>query len=721
MTVTRRGAVAALLVVLALPAAWALRGLSVDNRLERWTGDDAAGRAAYERFLRLFGSDEFVLAVIAGGDGLSPESLDLGIESVERIEGLPGVTAVQSPAQVYRDLFGAEDPEAVAREMTATPFYRDLLVSRDASATAILVRVAPTGGADARAAIVAGTRRALAPFSERGFDVHLVGSTVLSAALDRISVEEARRAFPLAVAGSLLILAVLLGSLRTTAVAAACAALALVLTFGLVAATGRGLNMVTAALPPLLWVLALGNIVHLLRRYRTLAADGDRTAALERALHETRRGCVLAAVTTAAGFVSLVAAPLQPVRELGLFAAVGILISLVVNLTLGPVLIARLRPGGDARPRRAGSGARPPFGVRRPRTVVAAAATLAVAALALLPRIEVAGNPISFLPADHPVTRDYRAVAGSLGGFYTLEVVLDLPRPWSEPAAAEVIEQVADHLRDSPVVARVITPVDLLRQLNAWESGTGPGGYEVPSTGGEGERLLAGLDADGRELLATLVAGDGRTVHVSAIVNEMDEQLFLGLVEAAREELERLPEGWSGSVTGQVLELVRSQQRLVSTQLRSLGLALAFVFLALHLGLRSWRLTTLSLAPNLAPLLAAFALMALLGFPLDPATAMVASIALGIAVDNTAHMLEAVRRLQFGGMPRREAAAEAVRRTGPAMTITATTAVVGFLALLVSDFVPIAHFGALAAAAMAVALAADAVLLPATLALWRRP
>ncbi len=109
-------------------------------------------------------------------------------------------------------------------------------------------------------------------------------------------------------------------------------------------------------------------------------------------------------------------------------------------------------------------------------------------------------------------------------------------------------------------------------------------------------------------MLESLVAHDGRTIRLSAIVNEMDEHLFLDLVEQARRALGELPSGFSGRVTGQVLQLVNAQQTLVSSQLRSLAFALLVVFLVIVVGLRSAKLTALSVLPNVVPLFAAFAL-----------------------------------------------------------------------------------------------------------------
>ena len=366
----------------------------------------------------------------------------------------------------------------------------------------------------------------------------------------------------------------------------------------------------------------------------------------EEALGDTTRPLVLAAVTTAAGFLSLLAAGMEPVRELGVFAAVGILVSLAVNLLLGPFLIRRLKVPEAA------TAADPEFhgrwlhlGSSRPRTVVVVAVLLVLGALASLPFIRVASNPLGFLPEDHPTSEQYRRVSESLSGFYTLEVVLDLPGVWTDPAAWSSVDALAEELAASSIVAKVVSPLDLLRKLEQWDHDMAPSWYRLPQSGADAEALLddARLRAAGKCSTAWLTR-DGRTVRLSAIVNEMDEHLFLDLEKQARQALDELPSGFSGRVTGQVLQLVNAQQTLVASQLRSLAFALLVVFIVVGVGLRSAKLTVLSVLPNAVPLLAAFAVMAVAGITLDAATIMVASIALGIAVDDTVHLLVAIDR-----------------------------------------------------------------------------
>lgn len=714
----RRAAAWALLAVSPL-AAWLASHVVVDNRLERWVGRDGTDAQRYEEFRKTFGSDEFVLVAISG-PLFEPAALDLTVRSLASLEAIPGVTRVQGLPAVYRDRFGGEDPEELRREMTSTPFYRDLLLSRDEKVAGLLVEVSPAETPSARRALVAAVGRAVAPLREAGFRVGLVGSTVLIAALDELSEQEARRSFPLAVVGSLVVLAVLLRSARAMAVAAASSGLAVVLTLGLVAGLGGSLSMLTAVLPALLWVLGLSYSVHVLHRAMLHRRTLPVAEAVGRGLGETARGVTFSALTTVLGFASLGVASLLPVRELGLFGAAGIGMALLVSVTVTPMLarLVRLPPRHEAAARRHSRGVL--GSIARPRAVLAAAGALAALAVASIPAIRLESNPLSFLPSTHAVARDYAWVGRELTGFYTAEVVVRTPAGWTEPSAWPVLDGLASGLGGSPIVARVMSPLELLRKLNQWDHGLDPASYRLPAGRADADRLVRELDPVGHAVLRTLASADGREVRLSVVVREMDEGRFLSLVADATRRLEALPAPFSGVVTGQVLRLVNAQQALVATQLESLGLALLVVFLAVWAGLRSWRLTLVAVPPNLVPVAATFGAMAWLGIPMDAATVMVASVSLGIAVDNTIHILLAYRRQRAAGLAAAEAAAAALERVAPAISDATLAACTGFGALGVSAFLPIRYFGLLAAVMMVVALGCHLLVTPALLALQAR-
>lgn len=453
------------LLALAILAGVEARNLEVDNRLERWTGDQGDDGETYRRFRETFGTDEIVVVAISGRPVLNRGTLRRLQPLMQELEHIEGVDRVQGLPVVLRDVYGSEDKDLdrFIADSTATPLYRDLFLSRDNSVLGLVLETTPSDDPEGRRRLVTGLLEVLAPLEDDGYRVDLVGSPVLSAALDRVSLEEGRRTAALALLLSLVLLGALLRSARAVVVAASCATTTVLLTLGTMALWGRSLNMITSALPALLGVLSLAGSVHLLRRYQDLANELNRAKALSSVLLELSRPMALSALTTALGFGSLVMAGMEPVRELGMLAALGMVISLAVNLTVAPGLMALLRIPGRPSRLKTPLESLASWTTSRPKAIVVGFSLLVLAflALVLFPGVEVASNPLSFLPRSDPTTAAYQRVGASLTGFYTMEVILDLPQPWWLEETSGTLVRVSDSIEESPSVARVLSPIDL--------------------------------------------------------------------------------------------------------------------------------------------------------------------------------------------------------------------------------------------------------------------
>lgn len=712
-------ALACVLIVLAVAAIPSALRLEVDNRLERWVEPQGLEARQYRDFRANFGSDEFVLAAYSGKPIFDEDGMMAQLDTLERLERVQGVRTVSGMPAVYRDRFGAEDLDAFHEDALATPFYKNFLISNDGNAAGLLIETTPVAQSTGRQQLVRDIRQALQPLQDFGYRVHAVGPPLLNAELDETSRKEGQRVFPMAVLLSSIALWGLFRSARAALVAMGCAALSVLLAIGVMVWTNHTLNMVSSAFPPLLWVISLTNSIHILRRYQVQQMQlGDRSEAIRRARAETAMPCSLAAFTTAAGFFSLVTANMAPVRELGFLAAAGIALSLPVNLTVGPLLIGLLRVPG-IRTRKTLSachfGALVPWYERWKRVILMLAVVLVLLSASAIPWVRAESDPLSFLPKDSPILEDHAAVAQSLAGFYTLELVITLGDSWMEPSDWAPLEKLSDTLASQPGVARVLSPLDILKKLNQWDHQFDPAYYALPKSAQEAQDLTGNLDGKARAELDRMVSKDGGKVRLSALVNVMDSTRFMSIVDAAQRALDALPAPLSGYRTGIVLQLVQSQLSLVDTQIRSLGFAFATIFLCIFAGLRSWRLTVASMLPNVLPILAVLAAMASLGIALDAATVMVAGVALGIAVDDTIHVLSEFQRARREGALPQQAVADAMSHAGSAMIIATLTSCIGFFSLVGSQFVPIAWFGLLSGIALLSALCVELLVTPALL------
>ena len=335
---------AAAVTLLALPM---LARLGVDNSIEVWIDREGEDFAAYQEFLDAFGSEEVVLVLYRLPDAIDLPLLERLTDLRLELEEIDGVRRVRDLAQVYARGFGLLGIEAFRRELEGSPFYRNFLISADGGTAATWIELEGHELRN-RAEIVEAVQAAIT--ASQICDVlpegktHLAGSPVIDHALDDGSKRAALTLFPLVFLLSAILLLAFFPHLYGVAIPFLSVGGGIVWILALMAAFDRSLSMVTVTLPPLLWVLGLSTSVHLLSRCRQLLAAGQELEqAIRHSMAELARPCLLSAITTALGFGSLIASTMQPVREMGMFAALGILLCLAGNFLLFPFL-ARVFP-----------------------------------------------------------------------------------------------------------------------------------------------------------------------------------------------------------------------------------------------------------------------------------------------------------------------------------------------------------------------------------------
>jgi hypothetical protein len=173
--------------------------------------------------------------------------------------------------------------------------------------------------------------------------------------------------------------------------------------------------------------------------------------------------------------------------------------------------------------------------------------------------------------------------------------------------------------------------------------------------------------------------------------------------------------------TGTTILVQRVYDLIVYSLLASFLVAFGLIFLTLLVLLRTVRLALLAMVPNVLPVVFVFAALHLLGETLRPTTTLMASIILGLAVDDTIHIVARLRLEWVAGRSYEEVVSETLRKTSLGVISTSVILALGFLALLGSYFWSIHYLGLLTALSLAVALAYDLLLFPALLLTLRPP
>ncbi|MBN2477399.1 MAG: MMPL family transporter [Pirellulales bacterium] len=174
-------------------------------------------------------------------------------------------------------------------------------------------------------------------------------------------------------------------------------------------------------------------------------------------------------------------------------------------------------------------------------------------------------------------------------------------------------------------------------------------------------------------------------------------------------------EGISAEYTGLVPLVYQAQRELMHGLYNSLKWAFVLIALVMIIVLRSPAAGLLAMVPNLFPVVLIFGTMGWLEIPVDVGTMMTASVALGVAVDDTIHFLTWFRRGLDEGRDRRGAVMMAYERCGVAMTQTTLIGGLGLSVFAFSTFTPTQRFGVLMLTLLGAALVGDLVFLPAVL------
>ena len=535
----------------------------------------------------------------------------------------------------------------------------------------------------------------------------------------------------IAVAVVILTLLVALGRLPITMAVVAVATSAAVWSVGVMSLTGVPIGIITLVVPILVIALTSSYGVHLAFRVRRRSDDVTPAAA------EVARPVVLAAVTTIAGFSTLVLSTVPRLREFGMISAAGIGIGAVLCLTVLPAVLSYLQRWQRPRPE-----------TRRARGVLAHLQRLAEA-MTTRPRLAIGGGVlvvclfIAALPAIRyetdfagHVRGETEAVAANaafmreFGSFIDLNLTLRAPddtiRYFAQPqvlsAVAELEARLAGHPDVSHVSSFTMSLAALRRAVEAGEAGSALTPADRPlielaarmSALAADTRTGPGLGADAETLTSRLWVLEGAT---GGYLYESGMAELADFVRRSVDDV--LPEvrsdlwGWSMFAL-RLSELLRRDQ--VITTIASALLVVVLTAIAL----RSLGLGVAAVAPLAIGIMATAAVMAACGLPFDALTVMIASLAIGIGIDDALHLLVWYERERAHDADPAQAMRAAVAHAGGPILITSGAICFGLLALVGSTFVPVARFGLLLSIAIAATTAGALTVLPAILTLRLR-
>ena len=733
--------VVVILVVLHVLSVILIERLTFNNAPEVYHPAGSPAVVLREQLRRDFPGDEVLTVMFQGDDLFEPDFLRrldqvvrslqkealvdkvITVTTMERISGADDSFAVE-PLVDVRKLAGART-NALRQRVMADRFAPGTLVSRDGRHMAMVVRPVPLAGSSQRLSLALATAQAINQAGLRGHYVGEAGPVTLDVMQLESIIDDSVRFVPLTVATGLLLMAWVVGRWRPVLVGAIAMSAVVHPTLALIAWMDQPYTMASAILPSLLSAYTVVTLLHMYAGIqRAQRVSETPAAAVSMAFRETVKPGLFNVVTTGAGLISLLLVPIPPVQVFGAAGAFGVLIVFLTVYGLVPPLLRRWP--GPAWPQR-GSGMGllgrlaskvTRISLRFPWVVIGVAVLSVIATLPLLGKLRVETDLLAFFPPEHRVNVHTRAIEKALIGTTSLELSLLASKnnAFQTLATLREVQRLQKWLEAQPEVDRAASLVEAVEEMH-WAMNRERQGFRALPPNDrllrqyllvyDGDDLYELVNRDFQHARVVVNLNVHGTAEIRAVIQRIDAyvraQPIPGVVVAV---------GGDGRLLSDQMDL------LVDGQLGSFIGAFGQIFLIMAVLWRSLAGAALCMVPNLAPLFFIFVLMGALAIRLDVATVMIASVVLGITVDDTIHLFHGFRRRLQSGASVVFAVARSFEASGRAVMATSVILISQFALFATSDFVPTANFGLMTAAGLAAGLGFELLLLPALLLLW---
>ena len=656
--------------------------------------------------------------------------------------------------------------KSLRRRVLENDLFRNSFFSEDGRRTGIFVELAMD---EDDSEILYSTYIALERIFEEnpGIDKHYIaGFPIVAATLRTVIDQDTQRFFPFVALLAVFFLWLTFRRPSGVAVPMLVVGFSILFTLAIMVVFEVPLNTITSALPVFLISIGVADGIHMFSEYRENRIEGlPREKAVCLMLDKLALPVTMTSITTAVGFLSLTVSDIVPIFTFGIFVAVGTLLAMVLSLIFIPALLMVLPEKVSASQEGSGTDENLSRGVhqvnfmdrlfqksldvmtawvlRNARPVLLAALAISAISIYGLSQVKVESSLESYFQADAPLVIANRAME-KLSGSRTINIVITKTgeeEPWKNPDNLKVVEEFQEFLANEPRVKRTLSLVDLIKRIsyafneNRKEFNRLPNGFEflesevIFEENGQTEKRTVKREISGRDLIAQYLVlyensgGDvlsdvvdseylnlNLAVTISSNSTTEEEKLLQSIEDYA---VRQFPQGFSMTSSGMVPINVATSNEVVTSQIRSLSGSILAVFLMLALIFRSVSRGLMGMIPLVFTVLFNFGVMGFFGVHLDIGTALVSSIVIGIGVDYSIHYLSSMFHELADGTELHDAISNTVRRSGKAITSNAVTVGFGFLALSVSEFLPLVTLSWMIWLTLNISALATMILIPA--------
>ncbi len=712
-----------------------LQKLRVDNSLSIWFLEDDPSYKAYIDFQEKFGSDEIFIAMLPVDNAIGEAEMQK-LEGLHKtIEALPFVKTSFSLAKAkypiyannkinFDDLYNPKRSEKGLKSLfSKLPNITSQLVTEDYKNQFFYIQLNPTPSIEEKRKDITGEIRNI--IESQYSDYYFTGPPVLNEAYSKGIYKESLTFGILTVLVITLMLLFLLPSKRYLMISLLCVAVPLSLLFGWITSLGFALNMISMLIPTILMVYSVSDAVHIINIYHKeglINKSFSKLDLLTLAVRKSVTPCFYTSLTTLVGYFALYLSPLPAFKNMGIFTCIGLIISFLLVYVITIIGFSYMNLNFEK--------AKPVLTLKNysqsafivwlngsttqyKNTIIVGFTAVLFFGMYSIFQVKIDTNSRDLL-AEGKAKQDLRTVEIELGGSNRLQLNISTTNGdvILNKDAIEKLEAFQNKLEANPLISN---PVSVISIKSFLEQRT-PVLFQSNISEDKLQNTLAEVDANDNSFFK-LFSDDLTTAGFTLTLMEMRTSELEQVLEDVKRDFESTfnTEAYSLKINGFAVVFAQLNKFILETQFKSFFAAFFVAFLCLWIFIKRLRTTLLVLIPNLLPLTVLAIFMSLLDIPLDVTTAMITPIMLGIAMDDTIHLVYKYRRNKGDTTSPEIRMDKAMTYTGSALFSTTIALVAGFLIIASSATPSVREFGLLCAITVAVALITDIFYLPALL------
>lgn len=506
----------------------------------------------------------------------------------------------------------------------------------------------------------------------------------------------------------------------------------LLFTIALIELTGGYLEIMSSTIAPILLCVGVADAIHMISKYDDNRESGmEKKKSILEMLNTLGSATFLTSITTAIGFGTLLSSTVVPMQRFGIYTAVGVLLAFVITILFLPTALSL---SGKKRVFDEKSGSLYLKLNKWLQTVsavnrlhyrkVIGIGLLGTALMAIgIKNIDVNGKVFDDLGEESTLIQDSKFFTENLSPQFPMEFIINTHNPGGALSVDlnERVDEFEKQLKKYPEIERVVGLHTLIKEIHGVMQSNGEQFLsELPESDSSIAQYILLLEINEAEELYNFVDFDYQKLRVTAFTTDAGSKRINQIREEINREMDSYFPDETVTVTGTTILSADLTDKIVYSLGWSILLAIIAITMIMALLFKNLKLVFIALIPNILPLIVVAGIMGYLNIDIKPSTAVIFTIALGIAVDDSIHYLARFRIEYLKRQAMFPSLAATTIRTGRAIIITSLILLAGFGTLISSEFTSTTMMGVLVCATIFSALIADLFILP-SLFYWLKP